>query len=79
MERDQINPRIILILTAIAFSLWHFPLFFMDTNFVWSMLPFYLTGGVVGGLTFGLLRYISGSIHCILFFTCTMEYRSLHT
>lgn len=62
MERDQINPRIILILTAIAFSLWHFPLFFMDTNFVWSMLPFYLTGGVVGGLTFGLLRYISGSI-----------------
>ena len=62
MERDQINPRIILILTAIAFSLWHFPLFFMDTNFVWSMLPFYLMGGVVGGLTFGLLRYISGSI-----------------
>lgn len=62
LERDQINPKLILILTAIAFSLWHFPLFFMDPNFVWNMLPLYLIGGVVGGLTFGLLRFISGSI-----------------
>lgn len=62
MERDQINPKIILILTALAFSLWHFPLIFMDSHIVWSMLPLYLIGGIVGGLTFGLLRYISGSI-----------------
>lgn len=62
LERDQINPKIILILTALAFALWHFPLFIIDPGFVWSMLPLYLTGGVVGGLIFGLLRYISGSI-----------------
>ncbi len=26
------------------------------------MLPIYITGGIIGGVTFGLLRYISGSI-----------------
>lgn len=62
LERDQINPKLILILTAIAFALWHFPLFFIDPGFVWTMLPLYLIGGIVGGLIFGLLRYISGSI-----------------
>lgn len=62
MERDHINPKLILILTAIAFSLWHFPLFIIDPSFVWSMLPVYLTGGIIGGIIFGLLRYISGSI-----------------
>lgn len=62
LQRDKINPKLILILTALAFALWHFPLFITDPTFVWSMLPLYLTGGVVGGLIFGLLRYISGSI-----------------
>lgn len=56
------NPKLILIFTALAFAFWHLPLFFLDSSFNWSMLPVYITGGIVGGVTFGLLRYISGSI-----------------
>lgn len=62
LERDHINPKLILILTALAFASWHLPLFFLNPSFTWSMLPIYITGGIIGGLTFGLLRYISGSI-----------------
>ena len=62
LEMDQINPKLILILTSLAFALWHFPLFIIDPGFVWSMLPLYLIGGIVSGMIFGLLRYISGSI-----------------
>ncbi len=62
LERDQINPKLILLLTAVAFALWHLPLFFLDPSFTWSMIPIYITGGIISGLIFGLLRYISGSI-----------------
>ncbi len=62
LERDKINPKLILILTAVAFASWHLPLFFLNPSFTWSMLPIYITGGIIGGLIFGLLRYISGSI-----------------
>ena len=62
LERDKINPKLILLLTAVAFASWHLPLFFLDPSFAWSMLPIYIIGGIIGGLTFGLLRYISGSI-----------------
>jgi membrane protease YdiL (CAAX protease family) len=62
LERGRMNPKLILILTALAFASWHLPLFFLNASFTWSMLPIYITGGIIGGLTFGLLRYISGSI-----------------
>jgi len=62
LERDKINPKLVLILTAVAFASWHLPLFFLNPSFAWSMLPIYITGGIIGGVTFGLLRYISGSI-----------------
>lgn len=62
LERDQINPKLILLLTALAFASWHIPLFFLNPGFTWSMIPIYITGGIIGGVTFGLLRYISGSI-----------------
>ena len=62
LERGKINPKWILLLTALAFASWHLPLFFLSSSFTLSMLPIYITGGIIGGLTFGLLRYISGSI-----------------
>lgn len=62
LERDKINPKLVLILTALAFASWHLPLFFLNPGFTWNMLPIYITGGIIGGVTFGLLRYISGSI-----------------
>ncbi|BDZ68253.1 CPBP family intramembrane glutamic endopeptidase [Methanobacterium ferruginis] len=62
LERDKMNPKLILLLTALAFASWHLPLFFLDPSFTYSMIPIYITGGIIGGLTFGLLRYISGSI-----------------
>ncbi|MBI5458749.1 CPBP family intramembrane glutamic endopeptidase [Methanobacterium sp.] len=62
LERDKMDPKLILLLTAVAFSSWHLPLFFLNPSFTWSMLPIYITGGIIGGLIFGLLRYISGSI-----------------
>lgn len=62
LERDKINPKLVLLLTAVAFASWHLPLFFLNPSFTWSMLPIYITGGIIGGVTFGLLRYISGSI-----------------
>jgi len=62
LERGKMNPKLILIFTALAFAFWHLPLFFLDSSFNWSMLPVYITGGIVGGVTFGLLRYISSSI-----------------
>lgn len=62
LERDQINPKLILLLTALAFASWHLPLFFLNPGLTWSMLPIYITGGIIAGLIFGLLRYISGSI-----------------
>ncbi|MDP3065192.1 MAG: CPBP family intramembrane metalloprotease [Methanobacteriaceae archaeon] len=62
LERGKMNPQLIIILTALAFSLWHFPLFLMDPGFAWSMLPLYLGGGVIAGMIFGLFRYRSGSI-----------------
>ncbi len=62
LERDKINPKLVLLLTAVAFASWHLPLFFLNPSFTWSMLPIYITGGIIGGVTFGLLRYISGSV-----------------
>ena len=62
LERDRIDPRLILIFTAVAFASWHLPLFLLDPSFTGSMLPIYITGGIISGLIFGLLRYISGSI-----------------
>jgi hypothetical protein len=62
LERGKMNPKLILLFTALAFASWHLPLFFLNSSFNLSMLPIYITGGIIGGLTFGLLRYISGSI-----------------
>lgn len=62
LERDRIDPKLILLLTALAFASWHLPLFFLNPSFTWGMLPIYITGGIIAGLIFGLLRYISGSI-----------------
>ncbi|NYB26479.1 MAG: CPBP family intramembrane metalloprotease [Methanobacteriaceae archaeon] len=62
LERGKLNPKLIFLITALAFSSWHLPLFFLNSSFSWSMLPIYITGGIIGGVTFGLLRYISGSI-----------------
>ena len=62
LERGKLNPKLILLLTGLAFASWHLPLFFLNSSFTWSMLPIYITGGIIGGVTFGLLRYISGSI-----------------
>ena len=62
LERGKLNPKLILIFTGVAFASWHLPLFLVNPMFTWSMLPIYIIGGIVGGVTFGLLRYISGSI-----------------
>ena len=62
LERGKLNPKLILLFTGLAFASWHLPLFFLNSSFTWSMLPIYITGGIIGGVTFGLLRYISGSI-----------------
>jgi hypothetical protein len=62
LERDKMNPKLILLLTALAFASWHLPLFLFDPSLTLNMITIYITGGIIGGLTFGLLRYISGSI-----------------
>jgi membrane protease YdiL (CAAX protease family) len=64
LEREKVNPQLIILLTAVAFSLWHAPLFFLDKGFAsnMGMIPLYLGGGVIAGMIFGLLRYRSGSI-----------------
>jgi len=64
LEREKVNPQLIILLTAVAFSLWHAPLFFLDPGFAsnMGMIPLYLGGGVIAGMIFGLLRYQSGSI-----------------
>jgi len=64
LEREKINPRTIILFTAAAFSLWHFPLFFLDKGFAknMGMVPLYLGGAFLGGMILGLFRYRSGSI-----------------
>ncbi|MBM4241028.1 MAG: CPBP family intramembrane metalloprotease [Euryarchaeota archaeon] len=64
MDREGFNVKAIIFWTALAFSLWHIPLFILNKDFAanYAMIPFYLTGAFVGGLIYGLFRYRSGSI-----------------
>jgi membrane protease YdiL (CAAX protease family) len=64
LGRAGLKPTSVLLLTSIAFALWHVSTAVLDTGFRPSSLqiPVYLLVSLVAGVTLGLLRSISGSI-----------------
>jgi membrane protease YdiL (CAAX protease family) len=53
-----------LLWSSLAFSLWHLPMLALDTSIELppAQIPIYLANALLGGLIWGLLRQVSGSI-----------------
>ncbi|MCK9150512.1 CPBP family intramembrane glutamic endopeptidase [Methanobacterium alcaliphilum] len=64
MEKYEFSSKSIILLTALAFTIWHIPLFFIGTGMegAYNMIPLYLSTVFTGGAIMGTIRYRSGSI-----------------
>lgn len=64
MEKYEYSPKSIILLTALAFMIWHIPLFIIGSEMqgAYHMIPLYLSTVFTGGAVMGAIRYRSGSI-----------------
>lgn len=64
LRRAGLNRYWIVLLTSLAFAVWHLPIALIDTGFTvpLSQVPVYAFSVILGGVIFGLIRLISGSV-----------------
>lgn len=64
LRRSGLNEFSIILLTGIAFGLWHLPYALLVTGFDISsaQLPLYILNASLVGVLWGMLRFISGSV-----------------
>ena len=64
MEKYDYTPKLIIVLTSLAFAIWHIPLFFLGGGLggAYNLIPLYLSTVFTGGAIMAIIRYRSGSI-----------------
>jgi membrane protease YdiL (CAAX protease family) len=64
LDRARLRPTTVLVVTSLAFALWHVSTVLLDSGFNPrpGQVPVYLAVCVVAGITLGLLRALSGSV-----------------
>jgi membrane protease YdiL (CAAX protease family) len=77
LERDKMNPKLILLLTALAFASWHLPLFLFDPSLTLNMIPIYIYWWDNWRDILWTFKVHFRFNNCIILLPCPLEYPSL--